>query len=417
MKKIYLVLAIGLTVSSILSLSGCGSNEVVEDFQINIIREEEPEEVKESSEKVEENNLESQLGVESKAVETENIDVEKIVEPGYENIEAFLDQESANNAFQGVALVAVGDEIKFAKAYGYADINEGRKNTLNTRFAIASNTKQFTAAAIMQLVDQNKINIDQTIDKYFPDYEYGSRITVRELLQMRSGIPDYLNEVEVFMKSEESLKILKDYENNKYFDKYVGDARWSKNIILKDLNLSGLYFEPGGAYDYCNTNYYLLGLIIEQVSGLSYEDYIKENIFKPAGMVSSSMKAEELDAKGHGSAESGIIVANPNFTYAAGNIYANIYDIFRWNRALHKGNIVSDQSYNEMITPVDGYGYGLFVNGSIIRHSGVIDGFNSNTEYDINNDITIIVMENSDPTTGLLDAKYDTSMIDELIRK
>ena len=89
--------------------------------------------------------------------------------------------------------------------------------------------------------------------------------------------------------------------------------------------------------------------------------------------------------------------------------------MFRWNRMLHKGDIVSLESYNEMITPVDGYGYGLFINEGIIRHSGVIDGFNSNTEYDSYNDITIIVMENSDATTELLDAKYDTSIIRGLI--
>lgn len=80
------------------------------------------------------------------------------------------------------------DEIKFAKAYGYADYDENRENKLTTRFAIASNTKQFTAAAIMQLVEEKKINLDDTIDKYFPKYQYANKITVKQLLQMRSGI-------------------------------------------------------------------------------------------------------------------------------------------------------------------------------------------------------------------------------------
>ncbi|MDU2670864.1 MAG: serine hydrolase [Clostridium sp.] len=424
MKERYILLVIGLTVSSILTLSGCSNNKTVDDAQINIIRNEATEDVENNNFKVEENNValenkvenktsETEYKIENNKSETEYKNIEKIVEAGYESVEEFLDQEAANRAFQGVALVAVGDEIKFAKAYGYADGK--RENTLTTRFAIASNTKQFTAAAIMQLVEQNKISLDQTIDKYFPEYKYGSIITVRQLLQMRSGIPDYLNEVEVFMKSEESLNILKDYKDDKYFDKYVEDERWSKDLILKDLNLSELYFQPGEAYDYCNTNYYLLGLIIEQASGLSYEQYINKNLFEPAGMTTSSMKAEESDAKGHGSAESGVIKANPDFTYSAGNIYANVYDMFRWMRAFHKGNIVSNVSYDEMLTPIDGYGYGVFASEGIVRHSGVIDGFNSNTEYDINSDITIIVMENSDATTQPLDAKYDTSMIRGLI--
>lgn len=406
---------IGLAISSILTLSGCSSNKTVDDAQINIIREEPIEEVEKSTDKVEENNVESQAKVENNSVETEYKNVEKIVEAGYEDVEEFLDQEAANRAFQGVALVAVGDEIKFAKAYGYADADEKRENTLTTRFAIASNTKQFTAAAIMQLVEQNKVNLDDTIDKYFPKYEYGSNITVRQLLQMRSGMPDYLNDVVTFMQSKDALSILQDYKDDVYFDKYVEDERWSSDVILNSLYLTPLLFTPGEAYDYCNTNYYLLGLIIEQESGMSFEDYIEKNIFKPAGMTTSSMKAEESDAKGHGSAESGEIVANPDFTYAAGNIYANIYDMFRWMRAFHQGKIVSNISYDEMLTPVDGYGYGLFASEGIVRHSGVIDGFNSNTEYDINNDITIIVMENSDATTDLLDAKYDTSMIRGLI--
>lgn len=415
MKKIYILLVMGLTISSIVTLSGCSNNKTVDNAQINIIRDETTEAVEKSNDKVEENSVESENKVENKKSETEYKDVEKIVEPGYESVEEFLDQEAANKAFQGVALVAVGDEIKFAKAYGYADADEQRENTLTTRFAIASNTKQFTAAAIMQLVEGNKINLDDTIDKYFPKYEYGCDITIRQLLQMRSGIPDYLNDVGTFMQSKDALSILDDYKDDVYFDKYVEDDRWSSNVILNSLYLTPLLFTPGEAYDYCNTNYYLLGLIIEQASGMSFEDYIDKNIFDPAGMETSSMKAEEADAKGHGSVESGEIAANPNFTYAAGNIYSNIYDMFRWMRAFHKGNIVSNVSYDEMLTPVDGYGYGVFASEGIVRHSGVIDGFNSNTEYDINSDITIIVMENSDATTDLLDAKYDTSIIRGLI--
>lgn len=405
MKKKYVLLVTGLTFSLMLTLSGCGKKDV-QDIKVNVQKHQEV-----AAENIQKNNKE----VEEKNQEEEYGNVEKIVEPGYEKIEEYLDEEAANKIFQGVALVAQGDEIKFAKAYGYADADENRENKLTTRFAIASNTKQFTAAAVMQLVEKNKINLDDTIDKYFPEYEYGKSITVRDLLQMRSGIPDYLNEVDMYMQSEESLSILKDYEDEEYFDKYVEDDRWSKNLILKDLYLSYLAFTPGEAYDYCNTNYYLLGLIIEQASGMPYEEYIEDNIFKPCNMATSSMKAEESDAKGHGSAVSGEITANPEFTYAAGNIYANIYDMFRWTRMLHKGDIVSLESYNEMITPVDGYGYGLFINEGIIRHSGVIDGFNSNTEYDSYNDITIIVMENSDATTELLDAKYDTSIIRGLI--
>ena len=142
---------------------------------------------------------------------SEDDTLEKIVDPAYEEVERYLDEESAYKGFQGVALVAQGNEIKFAKAYGNADYDDNIVNKVNTRFAIASNTKQFTAVAIMQLMEDGKINLDDTIDKYFPKFKYANQITVRELLQMRSGLVDYLNAAELYFKDEESLKILNDY--------------------------------------------------------------------------------------------------------------------------------------------------------------------------------------------------------------
>lgn len=383
MKKRYLLLVILFIYSCMLTLTSC--NKTTVDSNNNII-------VNEETRKLDENT-------------------EEIVESGYEKLEELLDDEASNKKFQGSVLVADGDDVVFAKAYGYADAQEKIENKLTTRFAIASNTKQFTATAIMQLVEQDKISLDETIDKYFPDYKYGSKITIKNLLQMRSGIPDYLNELDLFMIDEDTKNILKEYESYAYYDKYVEDHRWSSEIILKNLYLTELLFEPNEEYDYCNTNYYLLGLIIEEVSGMSFEDYLEEYIFNPSKMESSSVIPLNSDAKGNGSDESGVIVANPEFTYAAGAIYSNVFDMFRWSRMLHKGDIITRKSYEELITPVDDYGYGLFVKDNIVGHSGVIDGFTSNTEYDIKNDFTIIVLENIDPESDNLDAQYHTNLI------
>ncbi|MBD7914810.1 beta-lactamase family protein [Clostridium sp. Sa3CUN1] len=390
MKKRYLLLGVLCVYTCMLTLTSCTNNTI--GISNNIIVNEE-------------------LSQRYKIDEA----VEKVVEVGYEGLEKFLDEEALDKKLQGTVLVAEGDKIVFAKAYGYADYENNIENTLTTRFAIASNTKQFTAAVIMQLVEQNKIDINETIDKYFPDYKYANKITVKNLLQMRSGIPDYLNEVETFMLDEDTKSLLKEYEDNVYYDKYVEDDRWSKELILKNMYLTDLLFEPNEEYDYCNTNYYLLGLIIEEASGMSFEDYLNEYIFKPAEMNSSSLVPLNFDAKGYGSSESGIVVANPEFTYAAGAIYSNIYDIFRWCRSLHTGEIISKESYNEMTTPVDDYGYGLFIKENLISHSGFIDGFTSNTEYDIEKDRTIIVLENIGPENDVLDAKYHTSLIREYL--
>ena len=411
------LLAILLTLGCMINLTGCSRDIVKAASGANVQeRTVEAENVNKGKKSDGENDRISQE--ERADIISEDDTLEKIVDPAYEEVERYLDEESAYKGFQGVALVAQGNEIKFAKAYGNADYDDNIVNKVNTRFAIASNTKQFTAVAIMQLMEDGKINLDDTIDKYFPKFKYANQITVRELLQMRSGLVDYLNAAELYFKDEESLKILNDYREKAYFDEYVSDSRWTADIILNNLYLSELQFEPGQAYDYCNTNYYLLGLIIEQASGVSYEDYIKENIFKPCGMKISSMSAEDTDAKGHGSVESGEIVVNPKFTFAAGNIYTNVYDLLRWERMLHTGKLLSQESYNEMITPSEdsGYGFGLIISDGIIRHSGVIDGFNSYTEYDPAKDITIIILENYDPSTAVLEAKYDGAIIRGLIQ-
>lgn len=411
------LLAILLTLGCMINLTGCSRDIVKAASGANVQeRAVEAENVNKGKKSDGENDRISQE--ELADIISEDDTLEKIVDPAYEEVERYLDEESAYKGFQGVALVAQGNEIKFAKAYGNADYDDNIVNKVNTRFAIASNTKQFTAVAIMQLMEDGKINLDDTIDKYFPKFKYANQITVRELLQMRSGLVDYLNAAELYFKDEESLKILNDYREKAYFDEYVSDSRWTADIILNNLYLSELQFEPGQAYDYCNTNYYLLGLIIEQASGVSYEDYIKENIFKPYGMKISSMSAEDTDAKGHGSVESGEIVVNPKFTFAAGNIYTNVYDLLRWERMLHTGKLLSQESYNEMITPSEdsGYGFGLIISDGIIRHSGVIDGFNSYTEYDSAKDITIIILENYDPSTSILEAKYDGAIIRGLIK-
>ena len=411
------LLAILLTLGCMINLTGC-SRDIVKAASGANVQEMavEAEDVNKGKKSDGENDRIAQE--ELADIISEDDTLEKIVDPAYEEVERYLDEESAYKGFQGVALVAQGNEIKFAKAYGNADYDDNIVNKVNTRFAIASNTKQFTAVAIMQLMEDGKINLDDTIDKYFPKFKYANQITVRELLQMRSGLVDYLNAAELYFKDEESLKILNDYREKAYFDEYVSDSRWTADIILNNLYLSELQFEPGQAYDYCNTNYYLLGLIIEQASGVSYEDYIKENIFKPCGMKISSMSAEDTDAKGHGSVESGEIVVNPKFTFAAGNIYTNVYDLLRWERMLHTGKLLSQESYNEMITPSEdsGYGFGLIISDGIIRHSGVIDGFNSYTEYDPAKDITIIILENYDPSTAVLEAKYDGAIIRGLIQ-
>ena len=174
------LLAILLTLGCMINLTGC-SRDIVKAASGANVQEMavEAENVNKGKKSDGENDRISQE--ELADIISEDDTLEKIVDPAYEEVERYLDEESAYKGFQGVALVAQGNEIKFAKAYGNADYDDNIVNKVNTRFAIASNTKQFTAVAIMQLMEDGKINLDDTIDKYFPKFKYANQITVREL--------------------------------------------------------------------------------------------------------------------------------------------------------------------------------------------------------------------------------------------
>ena len=231
------LLAVLLILGCIINATGCNENTVRVVGSTNVQKN-----AVEAKEFNEDKNINDEYDIsvqeELSDIILEDDTLEKIVAPGYEEVEKYLDEESAYKSFQGVALVAQGNEIKFAKAYGDADYDDNIINKLNTRFAIASNTKQITAAAIMQLVENGEVNLDDTIDKYFPAFDYANQITVRELLQMRSGLVDYLNAPELYFKDEESLNILNDYREKAYFDEYVSDPRWTADIILNNLYLN-----------------------------------------------------------------------------------------------------------------------------------------------------------------------------------
>ncbi len=179
---------------------------------------------------------------------------------------------------------------------------------------------------------------DETIDKYFPDFPYGSQITVDHLLHMDSGIVDYANEGDVF------------FENESQYESFVR-GEMTDETILSFLNKSALKFAPGEKFDYCNTNYYLLALILEQVTGKTYEEYMKENIFNVCGMENST------------TTEVGNITSVPaegeHFLFArccrgAGDIHSNVCDILLWDRALFSHQIINSEQLQYMTEMRDG---------------------------------------------------------------
>lgn len=302
---------------------------------------------------------------------------------GYSSLISKVKKRLTN--YSGSVLIAYQDTVIYADGFGYADKTKDVKNTMNTTFEIGSVTKQFTAAAILQLRDKRKLSVYDTLDKYFPDYRYGSEISIKNLLQMRSGIPDFLDDPADFYAGKSVI--------DEFYKKLSSNGTFDDNFVMSHLNDKKLLFEPNNEYSYSSTNYYLLSKIIEKVSGMSYEQYLKKYLFDPAGMTNSSCGFQASTSKGNGGA--GFYASYPmNMILGAGCISTNVADLLKWNAALYHGQIVSEDSFADMISFVDGYGYGLARDGNYIGHSGSTLSFTTEFFKDPSKDLTVMLLSN-----------------------
>jgi len=330
--------------------------------------------------------------VESKALSDFLLSKEKIAL--YGKASSFL---KLNN-FNGTVLIGKGDEVLFAKGFGYSDFESKTENTIDTVYTIASTTKQFTAAAIMQLCEVGKLSVDDTIDLFFPEYEQAKQITVRDLLTMRSGLREYTEITFSFM--DDPLGAAENLMNN-YPEMYsilIGDVFTENPIDQKDF-LPYIFSEyektaKNGEFCYNNSNYLLLGLIIEQITGITYEEYIEQEFFDKVGMSESNLDGKTT-ATGH-LGDTPFKGLNSDLLWAAGGICSNVTDMFKWNRALFSGEVVEPTTLNEMITPIgeDSYGYGLKNDNNVIHHQGNVSYFSGTNIVDTNNDITVVLLTN-----------------------
>lgn len=301
-----------------------------------------------------------------------------------QEVEKIIEKVAGSMEFQGTILAAKGDEILFAKGYGLADAETGEKNTVDTVYAVGSVSKQFTAAAVLKLAEEGKINLSETIDHYFPGYSQGSRVTVKHLLNMQSGIErDFWNIA---------------YRAYGYTTMDQADAfqeqQHTKEELLDLLYQDELQFQPGSQYMYSNINYYLLYLIAEQAAGMRFQDYIRENFFVPYGMESAVMDFEEPLAAGYYDGRK--VRENASLYEGCGTVCAGVLDLFRWNRALHEGEILSKASYRVMTDAGPGnYACGVLVEDTLIWHNGQLNGYNSYNCYDKEDEWMLIVLSNS----------------------
>ncbi len=322
--------------------------------------------------------------------------VAEVVDP---RIDEYLSEMTFQEHFSGVALVAQNGEILHAKGYGMA--SPGRSNTVDTAFHVASITKQFTAAAILQLVEAGYVDLSMSINDYLPDKYRSARwddVSVHHVLSHSSGIPDY--------------GVTRDYYD--VVDGFcLGDT---VDGMIQEAMVRDLEFAPGSAYSYSNIGFTLLGAIIEEQTKLSYDDYMQEKIFKPLGMQSSRIHTEghvptENEASGHRWDE-GLrkhvkddVVSLP-VTAPDGGMVTTLRDFLKWLPIYTTGNegVLSPESIDAMTAPqiskgrdgeIDSYGYGLDVGSRLIGHSGYIVGFRSRFDYARESDSLVIVFTNN----------------------
>ncbi|HEX6063292.1 MAG TPA: serine hydrolase domain-containing protein [Longimicrobiales bacterium] len=293
-----------------------------------------------------------------------------------------------------VAVIKGRDTLLF-RGYGYADLENDVAATPHTVYRIGSVTKQFTAAAILRLAEQGKLSVDDTVQKFFPGYDTkGNRVTVHHLLNHTSGIRSYTS---------------------------IG-PRWERTtrLEIQHDSMIALFssepfdFKPGLDWRYNNSGYYLLGVIIERLSGKQYGDYLQEEFFTPLGLTSTQYCDMTRLVKGRADGyqpkpEGGWINAEPmsmSHPFAAGALCSTVGDLAAWTRVLMAGRVVNAPSLTRMLTPgklsngdAHTYGYGLFVtqldDRREISHGGGINGFVSALAYYPADTLTVAILTNT----------------------
>ncbi|MBL8735146.1 MAG: beta-lactamase family protein [Planctomycetes bacterium] len=300
-----------------------------------------------------------------------------------------------------VAKVGKGAETLLLGTYGRTDVDSGEAMTADTLVSIGPITKQFTAAAILQLRDRGKLTLDDDVTRWLPDFRtHGNKVTLRHLLGHTSGVADL-----AAMPELRKLRMLRNPD-------------LTRDAIYGIVNTQPFQFPTGSMQVYSNTGYWLLGRVLEKASGMRYEDYVERELLAPLGMkhtcYGSDAEQSSRCAAGHGIRD-GKARRLPrivhNGTFAAGALHASVEDLTLWTTALHAGKVLSPRSYAEMIAPTrlaDGtptqYGMGIVLaedrqGRPFLGHDGGGFGFSAVARWYGEAELAVVVLTNSEPDT------------------
>ncbi len=322
----------------------------------------------------------------------------KILMPSKGKIVNWMFEHVIKEGYPGAAiLVAQNGRILYQNGYGYADIGNRVRITPETKFRIGSITKQFTAAAILKLQEDGKLSVDDKLSQYYPDFPRGDEITLYHLLTHTSGLANYTNKPD-FLK------------------KVMTEAR--PDQIVESIKKDKPDFNPGEKWAYCNSGYFLLGCIVEKVSGKSLEAFFQETFFDPLGMKNTGIhhwnRILDHEATGYsylGGKVQRSVDWDMSWAGGAGALYSTVGDLYRWSDALFNGKVLKPASLEAAFTPAQlkdgkaapgmGYGFGWIVGHlrglKSLAHDGGLHGFVSCLMQLPDQKFTVAVLANSDP--------------------
>lgn len=293
----------------------------------------------------------------------------------------------------GAAIMIIKDgQPIFKKAYGLANLEANLPVETHTNFRLASVTKQFTAMCIMMLVERGQLAYDRTLQEIFPDFPaYGRNIKIRHLLNHTSGLVDY----EDLIPDTATVQVL------------------DKDVLQMMMAQDSTYFPSGSEFRYSNSGYAVLAMVVEKISGKSFAQFLKENVFDPLGMANTLAYEKGVSevnhrAMGYRNEDGRFIFKDQSLTSAVlgdGGIYSSVEDLYKWDQALYTGKLVSTETLQHAFTrsafnngELSDYGFGWRVDEyrgrKRVQHTGSTSGFRNIIQRYPEDHFTVIILTN-----------------------